>query len=80
MSTHPIQMILYRQMSRRRILVLPGQLTALMLLRFKLVSSTTPNYQGSNSVGYGQGSYGEGEYPAFAETYTYLPLVTKKEK
>lgn len=65
------------QISRRCFLTSVGKITVLLAMTPMQPGLTVSAQQPSPSLGYGQGSYGAGSYPAAIERTVYLPVITK---
>lgn len=68
-----------RFVNRRRLLIMARNVAI-----FSTIARHTPKVTASSplqqlpAVGYGQGGYGEGKYPAEMRQNIYLPIVNKK--
>lgn len=68
------------QISRRRFLTSVGKIAVLLALTPAQPGLTVSAQQPPPALGYGQGSYGAGSYPAAIERTVYLPVITKGGK
>jgi len=72
-------MIFHQLLGRRLFLGMLGKLAVLIGIGGNQPSFALPLQQPLTKVGYGQGSYGQGEYPALVESHAYMPIIIKKE-